>query len=163
MLKKLVLFVGGFLALNCAPAQADTFVPTGIYTFTGPVASAAPFSLFCDLSITIVASGSDADVTNASMSGGLCGLITFTGVWNIDVVAPTTPWATATRLVFRNVAMFDMLGNPCGPDDVFVDWTPGATPAITFPIGTEVQPPVGACGIEGVIRQTGGTALVITK
>ncbi len=170
MKKMMFAMATGVMALTAASAaSADTFNPAAsTFGFGGSVDVEYNIQLTCDMSITVKsnAAGDDADVTAASLSGGLCGLVAFANLpWNIDVVAPVPPptGVPATQLKIKDVKVTTVFGVTCGPEDIIVGWNDGPPATITIPVGTEINPPTPGCKVSGILIQTSGPPLTITN
>ncbi len=170
MKKMMFAMAAGVMALTAASAaSADTFSPANsTFGFEGSVDVEFNFQLTCDMSVTVQSNsgGTDANVTAAGLSGGLCGLVGFSSLpWNVDVEAPTPPptGVAATKLRIKGVKVTTVLGSTCGPEDIIVDWNAGPPATITIPVGTEINPPTPGCKVSGILTQTSGPAATITN
>jgi|GEM_PF-3074252 len=170
MKKMMFALAAGAMALSGATAaSADTFTPAGgTFGFSGTVAVSYTIPLTCTMTATVVstAAGTDANITGATLTGGLCAAVGFIGLpWNVDVLTPVAPpnGLPATTLKLKGVTARTVTGTVCGPDDIVVNWNPGPPATITIPLGTEINPPTPGCKVSGTLTQVSGPPLVITN
>lgn len=167
MKKMMFALAAGAMALSGASAaSADSFTPANTtFGFSGPVVVSYTITLNCTMGVTVQSLGStDAQVSGATLTGGLCGVVGFIGFpWNVDVFAPVPPptGVTATKLKIKGVTARTTTGTVCGPEDIIVDWNPG--PPATIVIDTEINPPTPGCKVKGTLTQVSGAPLIVTN
>ncbi|ATQ42814.1 hypothetical protein [Caulobacter mirabilis] len=161
--------VSALALLAATAAQAATFSPeaTAFMRFRGSVdIFDGNLNLNCDMELEIRTTFKDmngdnqAYVDSASLSGGLCNLVSFGSFpYEIRVTRPSwSPTPTpATGLEIRGLRLTNVFGNTCW-GDVRVDWWDSA-PYMTF-MNAYVP---GGCTINGTLSQTGGFSLSITN
>jgi hypothetical protein len=90
------------IGLATGASAQTTFTPPGPFTYTGPVTVSKGITLNCTLSGTgTVAPAGTATINTATLSGGLCGSISFTGL----PYAVTRSGATVTIVNVRAVGI----------------------------------------------------------
>lgn len=151
--------VGAVSLIGVQAARADSFTPvSSTRQFQGNVLlGSGGIVLNCVLTITVStnAAGSDAAITAATLTGGICTALAPGSLpWNVDVQAPLPPPINqpASQLKATGVAIGSCVG------DLIGNWNPSG-PSLTFPAGSLL----GTCPVQGILNQTSGTPLVITN
>lgn len=170
---KIMMFAAATAVLTLAGAQAakaDSFLPANsVFVFNGTAdVTSQALTINCGANLTIESNllGDDAEVSVTTLSGSMiCGLCQFLDLpWNVDITAPASPGASATKLAFRGVKLKNHLtGGICGPEDIEVTWSPGSPTRLTTPIGTEINPPTPGCRFVLDLYQVAGPSPVFTK
>jgi hypothetical protein len=126
-------------------ASTQTFSPPGGHTVSGPVTVSKGITLNCTLSGTgNVTGGGAATITSLSLTGGLCGLVSFTGL----PYAVTSTSLTSITIV--DVRAVGITGNCRGNLTGAFNQTTGQ---ITFTNATIPSDPPGGspCVINGTV------------
>lgn len=128
-------------------ASAQTFSPAGSFTITnvGTITVSKGITLNCGLSGSgNVTSGGSASVTSISLTGGLCGSISFTAT-------PYAVTASGTTVTINNVTVTAITGNCFGNLSGTYNQSTGI---LTFSNATiPSNPPGGSpCRVTGQVR-----------
>lgn len=166
-MKKMMFAVAASALAFSGAAHAASFTPASTTArFQGTVdveqTTALSCTMWADVATTALSGGvNTAAVTNADLTGGLCGLVNFSGFnWPVTVIASSGGVATQLRISGITVGA---LGGTCS-GNMDVNWAeptaPATTPAsnIDFPLGTNVPGTdffgnPAPCYIEGKLNQ----------
>lgn len=164
MKKMMTVLAISALSLGAASTAfaAENFTPANeVATFEGPVRVKQTIELNCDMFVEVTTNGSatDAAVTDADFTGGLCGAVTPSAFpWNVDIQTPGVgSTGTATKLLVNGVYATTLFSS-CGPSNVSVDWH--QTPQQIEFDGTPFS---GGCEIEGLLDRTSANTVTIWR
>ena len=169
-MKKLASFIVGALALTSAQAvSAVTYTPAGAWEMQGPVTVKKGLTLNCTLNIkgNVPEAAPDAhgtashghvlNVTSVTLSGGLCGTVTFSGLPYSTSYTPLT--ATTGTLTLHNVYVNTITSGNCA-GDISGTWDNTAktlTVNATLPAATAGTADCTVNGVLNLVKPTGGS------
>jgi hypothetical protein len=151
-----------FAGAGAGAAQAATYLPASTtFQFRGTVNVQQNISLTgCTMNATVVSTAlvggaNTASVTAASLSGGLCGLVTFNG-FNWPIAVTGSSGGVATQLTISGIGVGALSGTCAGSS--VVTWSQSPTPPkIGFSTPASDIPPSGTstnpCKIVGTLNQ----------
>lgn len=136
-MKKLgMLFLSTVALVSAQAAQATTYTPAGTFTATGTLTVQKGLTLNCAATFTIAvpeaapdahgsfSHGHSANVTGATLTGGLCPLVTLNNL-------PWTVTYDGTNLIFTGVAASTITPGGCLPGTIQGAWNNTAR-TVTF-------------------------------